>query len=61
MIQGILAEVKRENLVKGTWHIPETRTGVVWCDASSIAIVVVVEMNGSIAEDAARLREKRRL
>ena len=58
VIQEILAEVKRNDPVTGTWHIPKTKTGVVWCDASSIAIGTVVEINGLVAEDAAWLRKK---
>ena len=58
MMQEILAEIKKEDLVIGTWHISETKTGLVWCDASSIATGVIMEIGGLIAEDAAWLRKK---
>ena len=32
--------------------------GKVWCDASSLAIAVALEINGAIVEDAAWLRKK---
>ena len=58
VMQEILAEVKNEAPVTGTWHIPKTKTGVVWCDASSIAIGVVMEIGGLIAKDVTWLRKK---
>ena len=33
------------------------KTGMVWCDASSIGTGIVVEIGGLIAEDSARLRK----
>lgn len=48
----ILDEGKKENPVTRTWHIPKTETGVVWCDAHSIAMGIVVEIVGLVAEDA---------
>ena len=54
----ILAELKRENSKTGTWHVSKTRTGVVWCDASSIAIGTVMEISGLVVEDAAWLQRK---
>ena len=38
--------------------MPRTKKGVVWCDASSIAMGVSLEMGGVVADDAAWLRKK---
>ena len=58
VIQEILSEVKREGLMTWTWHIPKARTGVMWCGASSIVVGMVMEISGSVVEDAAWLRKK---
>ena len=58
VIQEILVDVEKKDPVTGAWHIPETKIGVVWCDASSIATGVVVEIGGLVAEDATWLRKK---
>ena len=58
VILEILVDVKKKDPVTGAWHIPETKRGVVWCDASSIATGVVVEIGGLVAEDATWLRKK---
>ena len=38
--------------------MPKSSAGVVWCDASSIATGVLLEIGGVVAEDAAWLRKK---
>ena len=38
--------------------MPKIEKGVVWCDTSSIATVVLLELGGVVVEDAARLRKK---
>ena len=58
MIQDIVRRVKEEDPVRGKWYVPETRQGVLWCDASSIATGVLLEMGDSPVEDAAWLRKK---
>ena len=58
MMQEILESVKREDPVKGEWYVPRTEAGVVWCDASSIATGVLLEIGGSPVEDAAWQRKK---
>lgn len=58
MIRDVLERVNREDPVKGRWQAPRTTKGVVWCDASSIATGVVLEMDGVDVEDAAWLRKK---
>ena len=58
MIKEVVAEVKREDPVKGAWHICRGGEGVIWCDASSLALGVLLEIGGATAEDAAWLRKK---
>ena len=57
VIQEILVEVEKKDPVPGAWHIHETKRGVVWCDASSIATGVVMEIGGLVAEDLILLRK----
>ena len=52
VIQGILFDVEKKDPVTGAWHIPETKIGVVWCDASSIMTGVVVGIGGLVVEHA---------
>ena len=58
VIQEILVDVEKKDPVTGAWHIPETKRGVVWCDASSIVTGVVMEIGGLVAEDVTWLRKK---
>ena len=54
-----LAErIKSEDPVQGIWEVPQTDEGRVWCDASSIAVGVAVEIGTEIVEDACWLRPK---
>ncbi|XP_029636193.1 uncharacterized protein LOC115211658 [Octopus sinensis] len=57
MIQEVLVRVGAENPVRGSWYVPKSKSGIVWCDASSIAIGVVLEVGGVMVEDAAWLRK----
>ena len=52
VMQKSFAEVKKEDLVTGTWHIPERKIGVVWYDDYNIATDLVLEVGGLIAEVA---------
>ena len=54
----VIARVGREDPVQGQWLVPRGSAGVVWCDASSIATGVLLEIGGVVAEDAAWLRKK---
>lgn len=44
--------------VQGKWSVPKSRKGIVWYDASSIAMGGSVEIDGIVFEDAARLRKR---
>ena len=58
VIQEILVDVEKKDPVTGAWHIPETKIGVVWCDASGIVTGVVMEIGSLVAEDMTWLRKK---
>ena len=58
VIQEILVDVEKKDPITGAWPMLETKIGVVWCDASSIATGVVVKIGGLVAEDVTWLRKK---
>ena len=58
MMKDIVERVHREDPVKGRWYAPKSDMGVMWCDASSIATGVMLEIDGVEVEDAAWLRKK---
>ena len=47
-----------EDPVKGRWLAPEKGSVVVWTDASSLALGVVITIDSEVVEDAAWLRKK---
>uniref|UniRef100_A0A5S6Q5M4 Integrase catalytic domain-containing protein n=1 Tax=Trichuris muris TaxID=70415 RepID=A0A5S6Q5M4_TRIMR len=55
LLQEISARVKKEDPVRGRWDVPGNRARI-WADASSIALGVVLEVNGYTVENAAWLR-----
>lgn len=58
MLQDVLERVRREDPVKGKWFVSaKARKGVVWCDASSLALGVVLCVNDNVVEDGAWLRK----
>ena len=58
MIVELLEKVRDSDPVRGPWLVKnEVKTGRVWCDASSLAIGVAVEIDGAIVEDAAWMRK----
>lgn len=58
MLQDILRRVRQEDPVRGRWHASKLGKGVVWCDASSIATGVILEIDNQTVEDGAWLRKK---
>ena len=58
MLRDILERVNTEDPVTGVWHVQKSNSGVIWCDASSLALCVLLEINCIIVEDAAWLRKK---
>lgn len=57
MLKDVLGRVSIEDPVKGKWYVPKARKGTVWCDASSIGLGVLLEIDGHVVEDAAWLRK----
>lgn len=57
MLRDVLVRVGNEDPVKGKWFVPKATRGIVWCDASSIGLGVLLEVNGDVVEDAAWLRK----
>jgi len=53
----LLARARQEDPVKGRWKVNTGGPVTVWTDASSLAMGVVLEVDGSIVEDAAWLRK----
>ena len=58
MIKKVIERVKLNDPVRGSRCVPDAKHGVVQCDTSKIATVVVLEINGKTAEDAVWLRKK---
>lgn len=58
IIQEVIAEVNLVDHVKEEWHIKRSQEGVIWSDASSLALGALLEIGGATAEDVAWLREK---
>ena len=58
MLTNIRDRVMKEDPVKGAWSVPNSESGVVWCDASSLATGVALEIGGVLVEDRAWLRKE---
>ena len=58
MIGEVIERITKEDPVRGRWAVCNTTKGTVWCDASSIALGVVLEIDTVEVEDAAWLRKK---
>ena len=58
IVKELVDEVQCSDPIKGPWSVSKTEEGTVWCDASSLALGVAVEIGGVIVEDAAWLRKK---
>ena len=58
MLCESLTRVEQSDPVRGRWPIPPGMSGRVWCDASSLALGVLVEVEGVAVEDGSWLRTK---
>ncbi|KAF2343958.1 hypothetical protein FHG87_025286 [Trinorchestia longiramus] len=58
MIREVIERVKVEDPVRRRWSAPDVQHGVVWTDASKIALGAMLEINGKAIEDATWLRKK---
>ena len=57
LIREVRERVRTEDPVKGAWSVKEGNTGTVWCDASGLALGVILEIGGVVVEDRAWLRK----
>lgn len=57
-LREVLQRVRRSDPVQGFWAVPDAKEGRVWCDASSLATGVALQIGDAIVEDAAWLRKK---
>ena len=58
LAEKLRKRVESEDPVTGRWDVPDCRQGRVWCDASSIATGISVEIGGEVVEDASWLRKE---
>lgn len=57
MLEEVTLRVAACDPVRGIWVVPSGEAGVVWCDASTLAIGVVIEKEDIVIEDASWLRK----
>jgi len=57
MAEEISHRVANADPVSGTWNVPQSTSGRVWCDASSLALGVCLQIGGHTVEDASWLRK----
>ena len=57
MVADVDASVRERDPVGGVWAVCDDKSGTVWCDASSLAVGVVLEIGGSCVEDGCWLRK----
>ena len=60
-LKEILKRVRKEDPVRGTWEVPTGEKGSIWCDASNLAMGVLLDIEGNIVEVAALIRKKKDL
>ncbi|XP_054285261.1 uncharacterized protein LOC129001833 [Macrosteles quadrilineatus] len=58
MLGDIMESIKEKDPVFGKWAVSSSDKGTVWCDASSLAIGICIEIDGEIVEDASWLRKE---
>lgn len=58
MLDEVLRRVSTNDPARGQWSVGSGSVGTVWCDASSLALGVCIDIDGSIVEDASWLRKK---
>ena len=58
LVRDVMTQVAKGDPVKGKWCVNNSGSGRVWCDASSLAIGVCLEIDGAIVEDSTWLRKQ---
>ena len=56
-IKDVVREVERNDPVEGQWRVPNSETGVIWTDASDMALGVILEIEGVVVEDGSWMRK----
>ncbi|XP_067949570.1 uncharacterized protein [Watersipora subatra] len=56
MLDEVSDKLKKHDPVFRQWIVNDLTKGKIWCDASSLAIGVCLEMDNQVVEDASRLR-----
>lgn len=57
-LKDVLRRLREKDPARGAWKAATDGDCKVWCDASSLAVGVVIEMSGKVVEDASWLRKK---
>lgn len=58
LVNDVMSRLSKDDPVKGVWEVNPCDEAKIWCDASNLAIGVVIEVNNVVIEDAAWLRKK---
>ena len=58
MLNEIMTKVRTSDPVKGVWTVDGKDSVNVWCDASNIALGVVITVDRMVIEDASWIRKK---
>lgn len=57
-LQEVMERLGRHDLLQGMWSMKSDGSGVVWTDASRLALGAVVEIGGRIVKDVSWLKKK---
>ena len=57
-MREVVSEVQKNDPVTGMWQVPKVETGIVWTDASDLAMGVMLEIEGVVAEDGTWMRKR---
>ena len=57
LIREVVVRVFEDDPVKGVWEVKGCKTGMVWCDASSLSVGCCLQIDGHVVEDCAWLRK----
>lgn len=61
MMRELLERLRDEDLVQWEFQVLPMQHGRLWSDASSLELEVALEISGTIVEDAAWLRKKKKI
>ena len=58
LVDEVCERIRSNDPVKGEWSVSPSDSGIIWCDASSLAEGVLLEIDGVVVEDGCWLRKK---